>query len=224
MSSDLSNLNHPDTTPEVSKPDLTVPQGPSIDKLEMPASVESEPTPFGFCRPRNQETIFQSITRRLRGAMGGINENRSSLMWILPLACVGGILAIILIYHILRHYDLIQPFVKGGIKGIWYMFLYLIIIFVVGIYIKCLYYFAYWIELTIHYFNLTLNPLLDERVSYYCCLYTDYVNWLIYYPAMLFYLFCFGLLVIFDILILLPTLVFLGFIVGYLFSLLGQPE
>jgi len=55
-------------------------------------------------------------------------------------------------------------------------------------------------------------------------MFSDYISWLIYYPSMLFYLICFGLLLVFDILILLPTLIFMGFVVGYLFSLLGDPN
>jgi hypothetical protein len=72
--------------------------------------------------------------------------------------------------------------------------------------------------------RLTFNPLLDPKVSELYCFFSDYVNPLIYFPSMIFFLLCLIGIVLLLVLILLPILAATSFFVGFLFSLLGEKK
>jgi hypothetical protein len=211
-----------DTNPDPGT-DLSNPVTP-IEPIEAPAPV-SLPTPdysTSFCRARTTEPTIGSFVNRLFGSMdtGGV----PGFAFFACFACIGLIALLVILWYSVKYSDLVKPFMSGGLKLLWYLFIYFLIISVLVLFIQFLYYFAYWFEITIHYFNLFINPLLNDRVSSLCCLFSDYVNWLIYYPAMIFYFFCLVMVVLFDVLILIPVLVFFGFLIGFLFSLLGDRE
>jgi hypothetical protein len=203
--------------------DLSNPVTP-IEPIEAPAPV-SLPTPdysTSFCRARTSEPTIGSFVNRLFGSMdtGGV----PGFVFFACFAGIGLIALLVILWYSVKYSDLVKPFMSGSLKLLWYLFIYFLIISVLVLFIQFLYYFAYWVEITIHYFNLFINPLLNDRVSSLCCLFSDYVNWLIYYPAMIFYFFCLVMVLLFDFLILIPVLVFFGFLIGFLFSLLGDRD
>jgi hypothetical protein len=132
------------------------------------------------------------------------------------------IIALLLFYLIDR--ELFTSLLGGGVNMLWYGFIFFLIISVLVLFSHYLYWVAYFFELTIHLFNLTWNPLLNDTVSSWCCFFSDYLNWLIYYPSVIYFLICFCILLFVDIVILLPIFVFFGCMIGFLFSLFGQSK
>lgn len=177
-----------------------------------------------FCRPRETEsamgtTVSSWILKIARTFdIGGV----SWYPHLIAVSSIGGVMFIVFLWYFIQNPDLIKPLMTGSLKLLWYGFIFFMILSVLILYIHFLYYIAYFFELTVHYFNLTCNPLLNERVSSLCCYFSDYVNWLIYYPSMIYFLICFAVLVVIDVFVLLPILAFFGFMVGFLFSLLGH--
>jgi len=208
---------------ETAGTDLT---GVSIHKDTSSESVNFSGPDYStsFCRPRQIEyamgtTVSSWILKIARTFdIGGV----SWYPHIIAVGSFGTILLIVFLWSYMMYSDLIIPFLTGGMRLLWYGFIFFLIISVLILLIHFLYYIAYFFEITVHYFNLTVNPLLDERVSSACCFFSDYVNGMIYYPSMVYFLVWFVVLVVFDVFVLLPMFLFSGFLIGYLFSLLGK--
>jgi len=206
------------------------PESAGLPTVKSPEPVKLNVGPdysTSFCRPRPTES---TSTILINTTVSGIKNSFQidGLSWINALILflsIGGLLFLLVLWYSFKYPDAIGPFLTGIFRLSWCLFIYFIIISVLVLFIQFMYYFAYWIGITIQYFNLFMNPLLNERVSELSCYFSDYVNFLIYYPAMVFYFICLILLVLFDILVMAPVMVFFGFIVGILFSLLGeQPD
>lgn len=211
--SDITNAFNPDSFQD------------SISSSE-PVTLTGPDYTTSFCRPRQTESTAGSTISSAILTFARYFDIRdvSWYPYLISLSGVGGLFIFILLWYFIKYPDLVKPFTFGGVKLCWYLFLLFLILSVLVLFIHFLYYIAYFIEVTIHYFNMTLNPLLNEKVSSLCCFFSDYLNWLIFYPAMIYYLIIFILLVLFDVLVLIPILALFGFIVGFLFSLLGERE
>jgi len=204
-----------DTTPESYTLDSTLSSTP----IELP-----EPDQESFCRPRTTEKTSDKIGENIVSLFTG-SFNTDSFSWITALitfACIGGFILLVFLWYTLKYPELIGPFMVGFLRILWYLLIYSAIVSVMVLFVRFIAKVIYFIKVTIEYFNLTMNPLLNPKVSSLSCYFTDYVNSLIYYPAMIFYLICFIFLLLFDFLILLPVLAVFGFIIGFLFSLLGE--
>jgi len=198
---------------------------PTIQAPE-PAKLDVAPDySTSFCRPREttttSEKIQNSAVSNLKNAF-----NIEGISWVNALflfLAMGGVVFLLILWYTFKNPDMIGPFMIGIFRITWRIFIYFLILSVIVLFIQFIYYFSYWVGVTIDYFNLFMNPLLNERVSQLSCYFSDNVNFLIYYPAMAFYLFLLILVVLFDILILLPVMGLFGFFIGILFSLLGEP-
>jgi len=135
---------------------------------------------------------------------------------------LSGVLLLFAIWYFFKYSELVLPFAGGFLNIIKFLIIYTVIIIVLIFFFKFVFTFKFWFTLFVKYFKLFLNPLLNEKVSTAYCFFTSYVNWLIYYPAKLFYLICLlGISFIFF-LIIVPIIVIISFTIGYLFSLLGD--
>jgi hypothetical protein len=221
----LNELNKIDTS-SVSNPNFN-PESvglPTIQSLE-PVKLDSAPEyPTSFCRAPETKTTAERIQE------GAVNTFKNAfkmdgLSWMNALILflsIGGFILLVVICYSFMNPDIVVPSLKGVLRISWRIFIYFLILSILVLFIQFMYYFAYWIGITINYFNLFMNPLLNERVRQLSCYFSDYVNFLIYYPAMLFYFILLVLVVLFDLLILLPVMGLFGFLVGTLFSLLGE--
>jgi len=177
-----------------------------------------------FCRPRTTTTTTDTIAKKVLSGFSG-SYNTDSFSWmtgLITLACISGFILLVLLYYTVKRPELVFPFGQAFIRILWYLLIYSAIVMVIILFIRFIVEVIHFIKVTIAYFNLMMNPLLDPKVSSLSCYFTDYVNGLIYYPAMIFYLICFVGLILFDFLILLPVLAIFGFVIGFLFSLLGE--
>jgi hypothetical protein len=137
-------------------------------------------------------------------------------------AIVGGCLFLYLIWAFFKYYDVALPFAGGVFNIIKFLIIYTIIILVLKLFFKFVFSFKFWMTLFVKYFRLFLNPLLNPKVSSAYCFFTSYVNWLIYYPAKIYYFICVLAICGIFILCVLPVIACISFVIGYLFSLLGD--
>jgi len=191
-----------------------------------PVSIQGPDYSTSFCRPRETESTMGSsvsswilqVNRSLD--IGGVSWSPNFI----ALASLSGCFLLVVLVFFIKEPDLIKPFMGGGLRLLWYGFIFFLIISVLVLFSHYLYWVAYFFELTIHLFNLTWNPLLNDTVSSWCCFFSDYLNWLIYYPSVIYFLICFCILLFVDIVILLPIFVFFGCMIGFLFSLFGESK
>ena len=132
------------------------------------------------------------------------------------------LVVIFLIYIVITQRSAIANISDGLIKLFKYFVLYSMVFSVMAVFIKLLGTLHWWVILFYWCLERVIDPLKDNTVRYLYYYLTDYVNWIIYYPAMLYYLlFLIGLFMILS-LIILPFVSFVGFLVGYIFSMMGE--
>ncbi len=204
--------------------DFDTPESYTLDSNSSKPVDLFEPDQESLCRPRSDKTTTDKIREHIVSSFTG-SYKTDSFSWItglITLACISGFILLVLLYYFVKRPELVFPFTGAFVRIFWYLFIYSVIVFVMISFIRLILIVIYFIKVTIEYFNLMMNPLLNPKVSELTCYFTDYVNMLIYYPAMIFYLICFIGLLLFDSLILLPALAIFGLIIGTLFSLLGK--
>jgi hypothetical protein len=169
-----------------------------------------------FCKNRNSVP-----PNDIKNPFKFITEKMKPDTWI-PILVVGVPLLLFLIWCFFKYYDLALPFAGGIFNILKFFIIYIVIIIVMRFFFKFLFTFKFWITLFMKYLKLFMNPLLNDKVSSAYCYFTSYVNWLIYYPAKIYYFICLlGISFIFF-LIIIPIIVCISFVIGYLFSLLGD--
>ena len=212
-----SNPDGTPTMPGKDKINLTQFTSQPIDKVEKstPLKLNTDPNYLThFCKNRNTPNWIT--------VKNPLDFPDKPWEKYLGIAIVGGILLLFLLWILFKYYDLILPFSNGIFNILKYLVIYSVIVFILVLFFKFLTHFKFWYNLFMTYLKLFLNPLINEKVSFLYCYFTSYVNWLIYYPAKLFYLICLiGISLIFF-LIIIPIIVAISFTIGYLFSLLGE--
>jgi hypothetical protein len=134
--------------------------------------------------------------------------------------CLLGILA----WYSIRYYELFVPFLGGGLRLFKYFVICVTIIYVMKVFIQTSSSFSWWYKSTLYFFRLFVNPLRNQKIKYYYYYFTDYINWIIYYPAKTYYLARFIANVVFFLLIILPIMAFIAFLIGLLFSMIGEKQ
>lgn len=202
--------------------DLTSSNVGEIDEVEAsgPLNLPDPDYLTNFCKNRN--TPADSWFTNMPSLDWSKREGWGS--WIVILLGLGIVFFVLMVWYFIKYYELIIPFIGGSINIMKYLIIYSIIIVVMVLLLKFTRYFSVWYKLFYKYLRLTFNPLLDDKVSQLYCFFSDYVNPLIYYPSMIFFLFCLIGVVLLLVLILLPILAAVSFFVGFLFSLLGEKK
>ena len=199
-----------------------VPVDPVDEPIEgsSPLKLTSDPNYLtNFCKNRNAPHKVKMIN-----PLDLINgkskfDKKDKLITFLTL---GGVILILVIWYFFKYSELILPFTGGFLNILKFLIIYTVIIIVLIFFFKFVFTFKFWFALFVKYFKLFLNPLLNEKVSKAYCFFTSYVNWLIYYPAKLFYLICLVGISFIFFLIIVPIIAIISFVIGYLFSLLGD--
>jgi len=124
--------------------------------------------------------------------------------------------------YIIWNYDKFKPFTGSIFTILKSILLYTIIMVVFTLLLKGVSGLYWWYNLFYWYAQRLINPLVDVGVSSWYYYFTDYVNPIVYGGATLWYLIiCLALgMVLF--LVIIPALSFIGFFMGYLFSLMGS--
>lgn len=193
-------------------------------KDSQPVSIKGPDYSTSFCRPRPTESPMgkkvSSWILKVNGYLdiGGVSWGPHLAVFTTFGTCA--IIALLLFYW--KEPELFKNLMGGYARMLWYGLIFLMIITMLVLFSHYLYWVAYFFELTVHFFNLTKNPLLDQTVASLCCLFSDYINWIIYYPSMIFFLFVFLCILFVDIFLLLPIFIFFGCIIGSLFSMFGK--
>ncbi len=136
----------------------------------------------------------------------------------------GGFLLLLLIWYSIKYYELFLPFAGGALRLFKYFLICSAIFYFMVTFVQTTNYFYWWYESTLYFFRRFVDPLLNQRVKYWYYYFTDYINWIIYYPVKLYYLIRFLANVVFFLLIILPTLAFIAFFIGLLFSWIGERD
>jgi len=191
---------------------------PMDEKIEgsSPLNLNADPNYLtNFCKNRNTPTkpLFKNPFDIFKK---GFKPD------LLGYAIVGGLLLMYLIWTVLKYYDVAVPFAGGIFNILKFLIIYTVIILVLTLFFKFVFTFKFWVTLFVKHFRLFLNPLLNEKVSSAYCYFTSYVNWLIYYPAKIYYFICVVVIVGIFFLCILPIIACISFVIGYLFSLLGD--
>jgi hypothetical protein len=135
---------------------------------------------------------------------------------------IGYFMGVFLVYLLAMHFTSLAPFSNGLIIMTKYIFLYGIIITTIVLFISLIGAMNWWVSLFLWYVERFIFPLRDHKTSSWYYYFTDYVNWIIYGGAMIYFLCCVIFLVGLLCLLLLPGIAVVGFFIGYLFSLLGE--
>lgn len=199
------------------KIDLTKSTSKLIDKIDnsTPAEVKFDANYLThFCRNRKWPDL-SPLKQIFTFSMGNLNEYVSS-------ALLAFILLSFIAWNMLKNYDNLVPFSGGILNILKLVVIYFVIVFVMKLFIKLLKALSFWFDLFRDYFKLFLNPLLNQHVSFLYCYFTNYVNWIIYYPAKIFYFICaMGIALVFFMVII-PIILAFSFILSKLLSLLGN--
>ena len=199
------------------KMDLTKSTSKLIDKIDnsTPAEVKFDANYLThFCRNRKWPDL-SPLKQIFTFSMGNLNEYVSSaLLALILLSFIG--------WNMLKNFDNLVPFSGGILNILKLVVVYFVIMFVMKIFIKLLKALSFWFDLFRDYFKLFLNPLLNQHVSFLYCYFTNYVNWIIYYPAKIFYFVCaMGIALVFFMIII-PIIFAFSFIFSKLLALLGN--
>lgn len=190
---------------------------PNSDSIGLP-----DPTYMtNFCKNRNfpQDKGVLDIVDGLESILNIPQTLQDSL----GTAILGIFLILYLIWILMKYYDLLIPFAGGAFNILKFLLIYTIVITLLVFFFKFTAFFGFWYVLFVKFFKLMMNPLLDENVSFLYCYLTDYVNWMIYFPAMFFYFICLVGITLLLFLIILPLLAIVSFAISWLFSLIGSP-
>lgn len=166
-------------------------------KTEAPAEVSSGNYPTGFC------TSPESCQSRA-------NE------------IIGFLFIALFIYYCVMYFPLFLPYMKGILKMVKYFVLYGLIMSTILLFIHVLGYLFWWLILFHWAVERMIDPLKDNTVSSWYYYLTDNVNWIVYYPSMVYFFICMIGLIILLVLMILPAVSVIGFLIGYLFSLMGE--
>jgi hypothetical protein len=131
------------------------------------------------------------------------------------------LLAILLII-VVTHAGALANFSDGILKLFKYFVLYSMVFGIITLFIKLLGTLYWWVVLFYWCIERMIDPLKDNTVRSWYYYLTDYVNWIIYYPAMIYYFFFMIALFMILSLIILPFVAFIGFLIGYIFSMMGE--
>lgn len=196
--------------------DITKSSSNSVDKLEdlSPLKLDTDPNYLtNFCKNRN-------IPHWIK-IKNPLDSEPDFWEKYLAYAVLSGLLLLIFLWYLFMYYDLLIPLAGGLVNILKHLIIYCVILFVMVLFFKFLKKLSFWYNLWLEYLKLFLNPLINEKVSSAYCYFTNYVNWLIYYPAKLFYLVCLIGITLIFFLIIIPIIVGISFIIGKLFELLG---
>jgi hypothetical protein len=182
-----------------------------------------------YCQPRTTDTYFSKMYRsmisNLTGSTSGGTKGEVNTTYILyAYAALGTLFIIVCLWYLLQYKHLLQPFSSGIFRILVCLFIYFLIFSLFALFLKFMVFFVYCVKLTIYYFNLMMNPLLNDTLNSCTCYFSDYISWIFYYPARVFYLICFILVIMFDTLVLIPVIIAFGFCIGYLFQSLGDRD
>jgi hypothetical protein len=164
---------------------------------ESPAEVKNEKYPTGFC------TTPESCNKR-------INE------------IVGFIFLLLLMYYLVTNFAAFIPYAKGIFKILKYFILYTLIFSTFFLFLHLLGYLFWWTMLFYWAVDRLVDPLKDDTTREWYYYFTDNVNWIIYGGSTIYFFLWVVALIILLCLIILPAVSVIGFLVGYLFSLMGE--
>jgi len=136
----------------------------------------------------------------------------------------GGFLMLILAWYSLQYYELFIPFASGALRLFKYFLICTAILYFMVTFVQASSSFYWWYTSTLYYFRRFVDPLLNQKVKYYYYYFTDYINWIIYYPAKAYYFGRFMANITFFLLVILPIMAFIAFFIGLLFSWIGEPK
>jgi len=170
---------------------------PDIPTMETPSEISAGDFPTGFCTTPQacKATIYVGI---------------------------GYFLVVLFVYLLAMHFTTIAPFSSGLIIMTKYIVLYGIIITTIVLFLSLIGTLNWWVNQFVWTGERFLFPLRDRKTSSWYYYFTDYVNWIVYGGAMIYFAICIVFLLVFLGLILLPGLAVIGFFIGYLFSLMGE--
>lgn len=189
-----SNENQPSSVPLVDELKNTTMETPT---MESPQEIMSEDYSTGFC------TTAESCKK----SMGKI---------------IGILIILFAIYYFFMYSSLLAPFAKGIFKLFKYFILYTMIVSTILFFIHILGYLYWWLDLFYWAVERMINPLKDNTTSSWYYYLSDYINWIIYGGATIYFFLCvFGLFLLLT-LIILPFVSFVGFLIGYMFSMMGE--
>jgi hypothetical protein len=166
-------------------------------KEESPAEVKNNNYATGFC------TTPESCNKR-------INE------------IVGIIFLCLLMYYLVTNFSAFIPYAKGIFKILKYFILYTLIFSTFFLFLHLLGYLFWWTMLFYWAVDRLVDPLKDPTTREWYYYFTDNVNWIIYGGATIYFFLWVIALIILLCLIILPAVSIIGFLVGYLFSLMGE--
>lgn len=166
-------------------------------KEESPAEVKNKNYATGFC------TTPESCNKR-------INE------------IVGLIFLLLLMYYLVTNFAAFIPYAKGIFKILKYFILYTLIFSTFFLFLHLLGYLFWWTMLFYWAVDRLVDPLKDPTTREWYYYFTDNVNWIIYGGATIYFFLWVLALIILLCLIILPAVSIIGFLVGYLFSLMGE--
>jgi len=176
----------------------TVAEDKKIDTtLESPAEVSSGKYPTGFC------TSPESCKAK-------VNE------------IIGLLFMLLLLYYCVTYFPLLFPYAKGIFKMLKYFILYGLIMSTILLFMSLLGYLFWWFVLFYWAVERMIDPLKDNTVSSWYYYLSDNINWIIYYPAMIWFFLCIVGLILLLVLMILPAVSIVGFLIGYLFSMMGE--
>jgi hypothetical protein len=135
---------------------------------------------------------------------------------------IGYFLVVLFVYLLAMHFTSLAPFSNGLLVMTKYIFLYGIIITTIVLFLSLVGTLNWWMSQFVWTGERFLFPLRDNKTSSWYYYFTDYVNWIVYGGAMIYFAICLVFLLVFLGLILLPGIAVIGFFIGYLFSLLGE--
>lgn len=133
-----------------------------------------------------------------------------------------GFLSIVLILLLILNWDKLSSFSEGIFKLLKIFILYTLIIATIALFIKALSYLYWWVNLFYWVVARLINPLISKKVNSWYYYFTDYVNWIVYGFAEIIYFICMVGLLLLLVLIILPAVSFIGFLIGFLFSMMGD--
>lgn len=167
------------------------------DTPESPAEVSEKHYGTGFC------TSPESCKRR-------VNE------------IVGFIFMLLILYYCVTYFSALLPYAHGIFKVLKYLILYTLVFSTILLFIHLLSYLFWWITLFYWAIERVADPLKDQITREWYYYFTDNVNWIIYGGSTIYFtLWVIGLAILLC-LIILPAVSVIGFLVGYLFSLMGE--
>ena len=170
---------------------------PDIPAMETPSEISAGDFPTGFCTTPQacKATIYVAI---------------------------GWFVGVFFFYLLAMHFSAIAPFSSGLLVMTKYIVLYGIIITTIVLFLSLVGTLSWWVNQFLWTGERFLFPLRDRKTNSWYYYFTDYVNWIVYGGAMIYFAICIVFLLVFLCLILLPGLAVVGFFIGYLFSLMGE--